>query len=169
MGLRLSPAKTRVAPLSDGFDFVGFHIQWCRKKGTNKYYVYTFIADRPIRSVKAKIRALTNRTSQQDLGYVLTRLNLVMRGWAHYFKHAVAKHTFGALAHFVWWRVIRMLMVRHHWSWKNVRRQFTTPGGTWRRPAAGETELLDMAKIAVTRYRWRGNTIPHPWVLANHT
>src|SRR5215211_4285553 len=82
MGLRLSAAKTSVVHMADGFDFLGFHIQWRRKRGANKWYVYTFIADRPIRSLKAKIRALTRRTSQQDLGYVLTRLNLIRRGWA---------------------------------------------------------------------------------------
>ena len=38
--------------MSEGFDFLGFRIQWNRKRGTNKWYVYTFIADRPIRSVK---------------------------------------------------------------------------------------------------------------------
>jgi RNA-directed DNA polymerase len=27
LGLRLSPAKTRVAHMSDGFDFLGFHLQ----------------------------------------------------------------------------------------------------------------------------------------------
>ena len=84
--------------MSEGFDFLGFHIQWRRKRGTNKWYVYTFIADRPIRSVKAKIRALTHRTSQQDPRSVLIRLNQIMRGWANYFKHAVCKHTFGNLA-----------------------------------------------------------------------
>ncbi|MCR3752240.1 reverse transcriptase domain-containing protein [Lentzea californiensis] len=47
MGLRLSPAKTQVASLGDGFEFLGFHIQWRRKRGTDKWYVYTFIADRP--------------------------------------------------------------------------------------------------------------------------
>jgi hypothetical protein len=67
LGLRLSPAKTRIVHLSDGFDFLGFHIQWQRKRGSNRWHVYTFIAARPIRSLKAKIRALTRRTSQQDL------------------------------------------------------------------------------------------------------
>ena len=94
LGLRLSQSKTRVVHMSEAFDFLGFRIQWRRKQGTSKWYVYTFIADRPIRSLKAKIRALTHRTSQQDLGYVLTRLNQVMHGWANYFRHAVAKHTF---------------------------------------------------------------------------
>ena len=69
--------------MSDGFDFLGFRIQWKRKRGTNKWHVYTFIADRPIRSVKAKIRALTNRKSQRNPATVLTRLNQVMRGWTN--------------------------------------------------------------------------------------
>ena len=75
MGLRLSVAKTQVVHLDDGFGFLGFRIQRKRKRGTSKSYVYTFIDQRPIRSVKAKIRALTHRTSQQDLRTVLTRLN----------------------------------------------------------------------------------------------
>ncbi|MGP4029355.1 reverse transcriptase domain-containing protein [Actinomadura sp. 3N407] len=66
LGLRLSPAKTRVVHMADGFEFLGFHIQWRRKRGTDKWYVYTFIADRPIRALKDKIRALTNRTSQPE-------------------------------------------------------------------------------------------------------
>ncbi|WP_309235028.1 reverse transcriptase domain-containing protein, partial [Streptomyces lunaelactis] len=74
LGLRLSQTKTRIVHMSDGFDFLGFRIQWKRKGGTNKWHVYTFIADRPIRSLKAKIRALTGRTSQQDLATVLIRL-----------------------------------------------------------------------------------------------
>jgi RNA-directed DNA polymerase len=166
VGLRLSPAKTHIVHLSDGFDFLGFRIQWRRKRGTNKWHVYTFISQRPIRSLKAKIRALTHRTSQQDLGSVLTRLNMVMHGWAHYFRHAVAKSTFGMLDNFAWWRVIRMLRERHHWRWKDVRRHYTTPTGRWLPVTAGETELRRIAAIPVTRYRYRG-TIPSPWA-PNH-
>ena len=68
LGLRFSEAKTRVVHMSEGFGFLGFRIQWRRKRGTDKWYVYTFIADRPLRSLKAKIRALTRRTSQLDPG-----------------------------------------------------------------------------------------------------
>ena len=46
LGLRLSEAKTRVVHMSEGFGFLGFRIQWRRKRGTSKWYVYTFI-DRP--------------------------------------------------------------------------------------------------------------------------
>jgi len=164
MGLRLSPAKTQVMHLDDGFDFLGFHIQWRRKRGTSKWHVYTFIADRPIRQLKAKIRALTHRLSQQDLGFVLTRLNQIMRGWASYFKHAVAKYAFSTLEHFVWWRVIRMMRIRHRWTWRDIRRRFTTPTGRWLRPAAEKIELFNMETVPVTRYRYRSSNIPNPWV-----
>jgi RNA-directed DNA polymerase len=166
LGLRFSEAKTRVVHLSEGFSFLGFRIQWRRQRGTTKWYVYTFIDDRPIRSLKAKIRALTRRTSQFDPGYVLTRLNQVMHGWASYFRHAVAKNVFGMLDNFAWWRVIRMLRTRHRWRWKDVRRQFTTPTGRWLPITAGGTELQRMAAIPVTRYRYRGSKIPSPWAVA---
>jgi len=163
LGLCLSESKTRVTHMSEGFSFLGFRIQWRRKRGTSKHYVYTFIDDRPVRSLKAKIRALTPRTSQLDLGYVLTRLNQVMHGWANYFRHAVAKNTFAMLDNFAWWRVIRMLRERHRWRWKDVRRRFTTPSGRWLPITAGETELRPIAAIPVTRYRYRGSQIPDPW------
>jgi RNA-directed DNA polymerase len=168
MGLQLSAAKTQVAHMSDGFDFLGFHIRWKRKRGTNKWHVYTFIADRPIRSVKAKIRALTNRTSQHDPGAALTRLNQIMRGWANYFKHAACKRTLSRLSHFVWWRVIRWLRALHRWKWKDVRRAFTTPNGRWKPIMAGGIELFNLETVRITRYRYRGNTIPNPWTL-KHT
>jgi RNA-directed DNA polymerase len=151
-GLRLCEAKTRVVHMSDGFQFLGFRIQWRRKRGTGKWHVYTFIDDRPIRSVKAKIRALTRRTSQLDPGYVLTRLNQVMHGWANYFRHAAAKNVFAMLDNFAWWRVIRMLMTRHRWRWKDVRRQFTTASGRWLPVTAGAIVMRPIAAVPVTRY-----------------
>jgi hypothetical protein len=80
LGLRLAEANTRVVRLSEGFPFLGFRIQWRRKRGTSKRHVCTFIDERPVRSLKARIRALTPRTSQLDLEYVLTRLNQVVHG-----------------------------------------------------------------------------------------
>ena len=48
MGLRLSSSKTRIVHMADGFDFLGFRIQWKPKKnGRDRWHVYTFIADRP--------------------------------------------------------------------------------------------------------------------------
>ena len=57
-----------------------------------------------MKALKAKLRALTHRTSQADLAATLTRLNQILRGWATYFQHAVATHTFKHLQQFLWWR-----------------------------------------------------------------
>jgi len=138
LGLRFSEAKTRVVHRSEGFSFLRFRIQWRRKRGTSKWHVYTFIDDRPIRSLKAKIRALTRRTSQLDPGWVLTRLGQVMHGWANYFRHAVAKNAFSMLDNFAWRRVIRMLMTRHRWSGRTSAVSSPPPGaGGCRSPRAG--------------------------------
>jgi RNA-directed DNA polymerase len=166
LGLRLSPAKTQVVHMSDGFDFLGFRIRWKPKRGSNKWYVYTFIADRPVRSVKAKIRALTHKTSQWDLAHVLTRLGQIMRGWANYFKHAVAKSTFSKLDAFTWWRLVHMLRARHRWSWGQLRRQLATPTGRWLVAADG-IEYYRIEGVIVSRYAYRGNKIPTPWPPTN--
>ena len=168
LGLRLSAAKTRIVHMSEGFDFLGFHIQWRRKRGTNKWYVYTFIADRPLRSLKQKVRDLTHRTSQRPPRDVLIRLNQIMHGWANYFRHAVCKHTLRSLETFVWRRVIRWWKHLHRWNWKDVRRHLTGPHGRWRRPTADGIELFNIASVPVTRYLYRGSKIPNPWLLPNH-
>lgn len=168
LGLRLSESKTQVVHMSEGFDFLGFHIQWKRKYGSNQWHVYTFIADRPIRSLKAKVRAMTNRKSQQDPRVVLIRMNQILRGWANYFRHAVCKHTLSNLARFTWWRLVRWLSRLHRRRWQATRRHLTGPQGQWAPITAGGIELFNLEKVPVTRYRYRGNTIPNPWTLANH-
>ena len=125
------------------------------------------MADRPLRSVKARIRALTPRTSQQDLRAVLIRINQILRGWVNYFKHAVAKHTFSHLLWFTWWRIVQMMRTRHRWKWKDVRRWLTDPAtGRWKPIAADGIAMFNPAAVPIVRYRYRGNKIPNPWVVA---
>ena len=145
LGLRLSAAKTRIVHLCDGFDFLGFHIRWKRKRGTNQWYVYTFITPRPIRSVEAKVRSLTHRVSQANMGAVITRINQILRGWTNYFRHAVCKHTLNQLRYFVNCRLIRWLCKRHRW--RQFRRRFTTPSGSWLPFGAGGVLLINPASV----------------------
>ncbi|MET8748413.1 group II intron reverse transcriptase/maturase [Streptomyces sp. NPDC004728] len=162
MGLVLSPSKTRIVHLADGFDFLGFRVVWNRKRGTDKWYVYTFIADKPVEALKRKIKSLTLRLSHLDYRVALIRINQIQRGWANYFKHAVAKHTLSRLATFVWWRVVHWVMHRNRMTWKAIRRWLYTPQG-WGAIRMDGIELFNLATVPVTRYRYRGNSIPTPW------
>ncbi|MEU9338858.1 group II intron maturase-specific domain-containing protein [Streptomyces sp. NPDC048290] len=98
LGPRLSEAKSQVVHMSEACDFLRFRTQWRRKRGTDQWHVHTFITDRSIRQLNDKIRALTDRTSQQSPRDVLIRLNQMMRGWADSLKHAVCKAALSCLA-----------------------------------------------------------------------
>ena len=68
LGLQLSPAKTQIVHMSEGFDFLGFHIRWKRKRGTTSGTSTPTLRNGQVRSVRDKIRALTPRTSVRSSG-----------------------------------------------------------------------------------------------------
>ncbi|MDH6119758.1 hypothetical protein ABH930_004519 [Kitasatospora sp. GAS204A] len=67
-----------------------------------------------------------------------------------------------------WPWVISWWIVLHRWKWKDVRRRFTDHNGRWLRPSVDGIELFDLQAVTATRYRYRGNTMSHPWSLLNH-
>lgn len=163
MGLRLSPAKTRVCHLDEGFDFLGFRILRRTKQGTTKKYVYTYPSKKALASITGKVRALTNRSRHQTLTDLLRQLNWVLRGWCNYFRHGVSAATFRYLDMFTWRRVTGWLRKRHAGiTWKTLYRRFLTarPG---HRPAEGKVVLFLCQQVEVTRYRWRADHIATPW------
>jgi RNA-directed DNA polymerase len=161
LGLRLAEAKTQVVHLDEGFVFLGMHIQRRRKRGSPKHYVYTYPSAKAVKAIKAKVRALTNRsTTNQDLAQLLGRVNATLRGWANYFRHGVSKKIFGDVDHYAWWRVVGWIERKHHHlSWKELRRRFMNG---WKITADGIT-LTGAESVTVTRYRYRGYRIPTPW------
>jgi RNA-directed DNA polymerase len=160
MGLKLSDAKTQVVHIDTGFDFLGFHIQRKRKRGSSKRYVYTYPSKKALMAIKAKVRTLTRRSSWPTLSVLLHRLNPALRGWATYFQHGVSKRTFSYLGEFAWRRVVSWLRKQYpRTGWVKLRRRYL-PG--WR-PTQDGIELFNPATVPVTRYRYRGNKIPNPW------
>jgi len=89
--------QIRLANSGEGFDFLGFHIQRRRKRGTNKRAVYTYPSKKALLRILDKVRVLTRRGSHTTLTVLLHRLNRVLRGWCNYFKHGVSAATFGYL------------------------------------------------------------------------
>jgi RNA-directed DNA polymerase len=87
MGLRLSATKTQVVHLDEGFDFLGWHIQRRRKRGTDRVCVYTYPSKKALAAIIDTVRALTRRSRFRQLSTLLDRLNPVLRGWCAYFRH----------------------------------------------------------------------------------
>src|SRR5439155_13142681 len=91
LGLRLAPEKTQVVHIDEGFTFLGFDIRRLRKRGTQKYYVYTKPSKKAIQAIKDKVRIKTYRsTRHMGLDEVITSLNQALAGWASYFRYGAS-------------------------------------------------------------------------------
>jgi RNA-directed DNA polymerase len=106
-GLVLSPEKTKITHIKEGFDFLGWNI----RKYNGKLLMKPSKA-----SVKAhleKIREIIkgNKTAKQV--NLIRLLNPVLRGWANYHKHVVAKKTFARVDADIWSMLWRWATRRH--------------------------------------------------------
>jgi RNA-directed DNA polymerase len=161
IGLRLSPEKTAVVHIDEGFDFLGFRIQRHQKPGTNRRYVYTFPAKKSLANVKRKVKAITTQGTNNSLSALLDQINPVLRGWTSYFRYAVANATFQYLSHYTWWRIVGWLRRKHRkTNWKALRRHYYPTNRWW--PQDGGVVLFEPGRVVIRRYHYRGD-IPTPW------
>jgi RNA-directed DNA polymerase len=165
MGLRLSLEKTLITHIDEGLVFLGWRIQRHRKRGTNRYYVYTYPARKAVMAVTGKVKTLCRQIStNQPLEVLLAHLNRMLRGWCSYFRPGVSSATFAYLGAYTWARVFDWLRRKHRRSTvKDIRRRYC--GGRWW-PTTPERRLFNPAKVRTTRYRYRGTAIPTAWPVA---
>jgi len=106
-GLILSPEKTKVTHIKDGFDFLGWNI----RKYSGKLLMRPSKAN--VKAHLDKIREVikANRTAKPVV--LIRLLNPVIRGWANYHRHVVAKETFARVDHNVWSMLWRWAVRRH--------------------------------------------------------
>jgi RNA-directed DNA polymerase len=105
-GLRLSPAKTKITHIADGFDFLGWNV---RKYGS-KFLIKPSKGN--IQAFWKKVREVLRkmRTAKQE--NVIRILNPIIWGWGNYHSSQVAKKTFSKMDH---------LIFRALWQWARRR------------------------------------------------
>ncbi|MEU3656114.1 group II intron reverse transcriptase/maturase [Streptomyces sp. NPDC032161] len=162
MGLRLSPEKTLITHIDKGLDFLGWRIQRHRKRGSNRYFIYTYPSGKAVKAMTGKVRTMCRTTdTSQPLDALLRQLNPALKGWCVYFRPGVPSATFGYLSYYTWRQVGSWLRRKHgRATWKDLRRRYCD-GGWW--PASEERPLFNPARATTTRYRYRGTAIPTPW------
>jgi RNA-directed DNA polymerase len=98
------------------------------------------------------------------LDELIINLNRVLAGWANYFRHGVSKDVFSAVDSHAWLRLMRWIRAKYKGKtglgMRELRRRFCDQG--WRFAHNGAV-FTGASSVAVTRYRYRGNTIPTPW------
>ena len=95
LGLQLSEEKTHITHITEGFDFLGFtmkrHID--EQRGYNELRFYP--SEKSVMKLKDKIKSMTKRgTTLASVRDKITALNLLLRGWANYYRHSAANSTF---------------------------------------------------------------------------
>ena len=123
---------------------------------------------RPSESIKDKVKAKTYRSTRiPDLDELILSLNRSLAGWANYFRHGVSKAVFSAVDYLAWGRLMRWIRAKYAGKtglgMKELRRRFCDQG--WRFAYNGVV-FTGASSVTVTRYRYRGSTIPTPWTPA---
>ena len=114
--------------------------------------------------VKEKLRAITKDNAALSQAALLHRLNPVIRGWAHFYRHVVSKRTFCDVDYAIW---------RMTWNW--ARRRHPNKRTEWvkdryyrRREERewvltdGKTRLFLMSSLSIQRhFPLRGEANPY--------
>lgn len=110
MGLKMSPAKTRLVSLDQGVNFLGYRIIGFKGKP------YAVIPRDRVQLFKEKVRGLTRRNSHLSKEDRVTALGRYVGGWGEYFKRAQQPDLFRELDLWIYRRLIAMYAGRWR-SW----------------------------------------------------
>lgn len=106
-GLQLSPEKTKITHITEGFDFLGQNI---RMYPRNKLVIRP--SKDSIVNVKNKLKEIIVKHRGSQTAVLIRNLNPLITGWANYHRHICAKKTFYILDRILW---------RNLWNWARRR------------------------------------------------
>lgn len=151
-GLELSLEKTRVTHISEGFDFLGQNV----RKYNGKLLIKP--STKNVKAFLDKVRDTIKANRSQKQETLIGLLNPMIRGWANYHQHVVAKATYSAVDHHIWealWRWARRRHPMKSAGWVR-QRYFRTQGhrhwvfATDARGYAGDRRTVALLNAAAT-------------------
>ena len=165
-GLELSPEKTIITSMEDGFNFLGFNHRHYNGKlliKPSKQKVLDFC-----QRIGEIIKGLNGATQAA----VISKLNPLLRGFANYYKGVVSKETFSYIKSRVWeylWRWCKRKHPNKNTSWVRKRYFHTIKGNKWTFATytsgrQGKEKIISLYPIANTsierHIKVRGNASP---------
>lgn len=164
--LELSPEKTRITHVNQGFDFLGFHVQrYVNAHDRPKMLVTP--AQKNIQKLKLKIKEMTRRKHFQDSPLLkISALNAVLRGWINYYRHSNVKGIAKDLDFWVNERLFLWLKKRHKVTVRRILEMFKhrENGKRWNFGVVnGENHffLYKMSDLPLKKYRSRSPDNPY--------
>lgn len=170
--LTLSPEKTVITHVNDGFDFLGFHIQRRSKLSERERKVlYVTPAERNVERYKEKIRNLLDEPNINVVNK-LQAVNRVIRGWARYYQHVQSSWVRQKLDHWTFETFWRWLRRKKHGGYVGEKELYDRYLSQRNRRGHktlgyGQVFLARMNDISFQRYYWPKGGIPHPYLTEN--
>ncbi len=151
----MSPEKTRIVHIDEGFDFLG----WNLRKYGGKLLIKP--AKKNVQALSRKIREIIKGMKAAKQEWLINKLNPIIRGWANYHQNQVAKETFSKVDHLIWRRLWQWACRRHPNKSKAwiKKRYFHTEGtrnwvfGTKVKGADGKKKLVKLVQASDTPIR----------------
>lgn len=155
-GLELSPEKTLITHITEGFDFLGQNV---RKYG-GKLLIKP--ARKSIKSLMLKVRRIIDQGKSAKQANIIGQLNPLLRGWAMYHRHMVSSFAFNWIDHMVWDRLWRWAKRRHPnkgLRWIKDRYFEEYEGRKWtfsdvhdRKNPSEATRLFNLSSVKIKRH-----------------
>jgi RNA-directed DNA polymerase len=113
-GLELSPEKTTITSIEEGFDFLGQTVRKYRGK------LLITPSKKSVEGFLAKVREIIRANRQTRAGDLIAYLNPIIRGWANYHRHVVSSKVFSR---------VDAEIFKALWRW--ARRRHPGKGAKW--------------------------------------
>ncbi len=155
-GLSLSPEKTLITHITDGFTFLG---QTFRKDGG----VLRFKpSPQGVLALQKKVGDVIRQHVSAPMPVLIKELNAILRGWANYHRYSVASEAFNRIDTYVFEELWRLLhkrhpkkskgwLIKHYWSATGRKHTFAVKV----KRADGKTKvyhLIRVSSIGIRRY-----------------
>ena len=116
-GLQLSPEKTCITHIEQGFDFLGQNL----RKFDGKLIIRP--SKKNTHNFLEKVRKLMRQNRGASQVHLIGQLNPVIRGWVNYHRHIVALQTFKKVEKALWHTLWRWAKRRHPGQTARLDRQ----------------------------------------------
>jgi RNA-directed DNA polymerase len=154
-GLELSPEKTVITYIKNGFTFLG---QTFRKHGRK---LHITPSTKGVLALIQKVGTIIRNHVSAPMPILIKKLNQTLSGWANYHRHVVASEAFSRIDTYVFEQLWRMVRRRHQNKSKGwlIRKYWTASGKKHRFAVRHKTgnkskiySVLKTGAIGIRRY-----------------
>ncbi|HWS85030.1 MAG TPA: reverse transcriptase domain-containing protein [Ktedonobacteraceae bacterium] len=165
-GLHLSPEKTCVTHIQDGFDFLGQNVR--KYKEGKRYKILIKPSKKSVHALLEKIRTIVKKNKALPAGKLILLINPILRGWTQYHQHQVSKKIFQSIDDAIF-HLLRWWIKRRHpgksYTWM-TKKYFTSVGGynwTFHGQVNGHNVyLLKAGRVPIRRHvKIKGDANPY--------